>query len=170
MKINDLSIHLLLLLRNTTTATGYELSLAMAKSYVRRAGHQQVYRELNKLCKRGFVKFVTIEQSGKPDSKPYSITSAGLDAIEAAAINIAPKIKPYHSINTIMIATKNVKYFQLLSVQLTTEIENIKAKMTSEESAIERLAMSRELSIHTAEVSYCSDVLKWLRTRQSQAA
>ncbi|MFI3273275.1 PadR family transcriptional regulator [Vibrio sp.] len=170
MELNDLAMHLLLSLRDTT-ATGYELTQSMSKSYVRRASHQQVYRELNKLCKRGLVHFVIEEQSGKPDRKPYSITSAGLNAIEATAISTSPKLTSLHNIRTVMIAAGNEKYFESLFDQLTTAIEDIKTKMIKEECPIERLAMSREIAIHTAEITYCSDVLKHLaKNSQSQAA
>ena len=110
MKLNNLAMHILLSLLNGE-ATGYELTQAMSKSHVWRSSHQQTYRELVKLNKSGLVTFTTVQQKGKPDRKPYSITAAGHTAIETAVKNMTPVISPAHSIRTVMINSGNKTYF-----------------------------------------------------------
>ncbi len=59
--------------------TGYEIarSFDQALSHFWHASHQQIYRELARLNKQGLVVYRSVAQSGKPDKKRYSLTSAG---------------------------------------------------------------------------------------------
>ncbi|MFC1502873.1 PadR family transcriptional regulator [Pseudomonadota bacterium] len=169
MELNNLAIHILFSLLKGK-ATGYELSQSMSKSHVWRSSHQQTYRELVKLNKLGLVTFTTVQQEGKPDRKPYSITAAGHTAIEAAAKNMTPIIYPVHSIRTVMINSDNKTYFETLAEQLSAAIILIKTKMIEVDCPVEQLSMRREIYLHTAELDYCADVLKHLAQNTSQKA
>ena len=161
MELSSLAMQILFLLLKGN-ATGYELTQSMSKSHVWRSSHQQVYRELVKLDKLGLVTFTTVQQEGKPNRKPYSITAAGHAAIEAAAKNTTPIISPVHSIRTVMINSGNKKYFETLAEQLNEAILLLKTKLIKEDCPVEHLSMCREIYHHTAELDYCADVLKHL--------
>lgn len=51
--------------------TGYELTKLFAKTTGN--SHQQVYRELKTLMRKGFISVEHVEQSGKPDKKVYTL-------------------------------------------------------------------------------------------------
>lgn len=159
MELKGLPLHLLLSLRNKAM-TGYDLTKAMKTSYVRRASHQQVYRELSKLNELGLVQFTIEPQDGKPDRKVYSITSDGHAAIDTATEDMAPEVPLLHGIRTVMMEAGNSTYFESLSKQLTEAIKQIKTNLIAMDCPIEQLAMNREISIHTAELSYCADVIE----------
>ena len=63
--------------------TGYEIarSFDQALSHFWYASHQQIYRELARLNQDGLVVYRSVAQSGKPDKKRYSLTSAGRAAL-----------------------------------------------------------------------------------------
>lgn len=65
--------------------TGYELAKAFDTSigYFWRAGHQQIYRELQQLSARGLVDREDVIQSGRPNKTVYAINGRGLDHLEA---------------------------------------------------------------------------------------
>lgn len=56
--------------------TGYEINASLDGLYWS-ASHQQVYRELEALRKKGFVSFRDEPQEGKPDKKIFNITLTG---------------------------------------------------------------------------------------------
>lgn len=51
--------------------TGYELTKLFAKTTGN--SHQQIYRELKALMRKGFISVEHVEQSGKPDKKVYTL-------------------------------------------------------------------------------------------------
>src|ERR1700761_1495166 len=63
--------------------TGYEITKDFEAVYVHfwRASHQQVYRELARLHKDGWVTVNVVAQKSRPDRKVYAITKRGLDEL-----------------------------------------------------------------------------------------
>jgi DNA-binding PadR family transcriptional regulator len=59
--------------------TGYELAKRFDSSvgFFWRANHQQIYRELGGLSKKGFVHGEVVAQSSRPNKTIFSITEAG---------------------------------------------------------------------------------------------
>ena len=59
--------------------TGYEINEAFNASlnYFWAAQTSQIYRELQTLKQNGWVECELVEQKGRPDKKPYSITEEG---------------------------------------------------------------------------------------------
>jgi DNA-binding PadR family transcriptional regulator len=59
--------------------TGYEIArnFDQTLSWFWRASHQQIYRELARLDRKGCVSFRVVPQRGKPDKKVYGITRSG---------------------------------------------------------------------------------------------
>jgi len=51
--------------------TGYELTKLFAKTTGN--SHQQIYRELKTLMRKGFISVEHVEQQGKPDKKVYTL-------------------------------------------------------------------------------------------------
>ena len=77
--------HLILAVLLREPSSGYQVAqeFDLVAGFFWKATHQQVYRELAGLAKTGFVAFRTVEQTGKPDKKVYSITPAGIDEFNA---------------------------------------------------------------------------------------
>lgn len=71
--------HAILVLLINKPYSGYDLAKDFDSSlnFFWRATHQQIYRELAKLEKQGWVKFEIISQESRPDKKLYSITELG---------------------------------------------------------------------------------------------
>jgi DNA-binding PadR family transcriptional regulator len=71
--------HGLLGLLSLNSASGYDLSKLFSESlnYFWMANQSQIYRELDKMEKSGWVYSETIEQSARPNKRVYSITAAG---------------------------------------------------------------------------------------------
>lgn len=59
--------------------TGYELTKLFAKTTGN--SHQQIYRELKDLMRKGFISVEHVEQSGKPDKKVYTLVKSGFDMV-----------------------------------------------------------------------------------------
>lgn len=75
--MNTLSYGLLSLLANESMS-GYDLNLKMNLFWHTR--HSHIYPLLSKLEEDGYVEFVLVKQSGKPDKKIYTPTKIGLNA------------------------------------------------------------------------------------------
>jgi len=91
--------HVILSVLSTRNLTGYEITKEFDRvvGFVWKAPHQNVYRDLTKLEKAGFVEFNTVKQSGKPHKKIYSITDAGRGELRfwfATPTEIAPLRDP----------------------------------------------------------------------------
>lgn len=77
--MNTLSYGLLsLLTRNSRT--GYELTQNIQPFW--QAKHSQIYPLLAQLEQKGYVEFVHVPQSDKPDKKVYSLTDNGREALK----------------------------------------------------------------------------------------
>ena len=57
--------------------TGYELAKLFAKTTGN--SHQQIYKELKALMRKGFISFEYVEQSDKPDKKVYTLVNSDFD-------------------------------------------------------------------------------------------
>ena len=75
--------HGILGLLNYGSMTGYEINRAFkdSLSYFWTAQTSQIYRELQTLKKNGWATDETVEQSGKPDKKLFTITERGKDEL-----------------------------------------------------------------------------------------
>ncbi|EDX87586.1 transcriptional regulator, PadR family protein [Synechococcus sp. PCC 7335] len=71
--------HTILALLSKQPDSGYDISKHFDEelSCYWKATQQQVYRELTKLTKNGWVDFEAVPQAGKPDKKIYHITEDG---------------------------------------------------------------------------------------------
>ena len=71
--------HTILALLAKHPGSGYDITKHFEEgmSCYWKATQQQVYRELGKLAKQGYVSFETLPQTGKPDKKLYQITDSG---------------------------------------------------------------------------------------------
>jgi DNA-binding PadR family transcriptional regulator len=58
------------------------------------AGHSQIYPELARLERDGFVTHSVVEQRERPDKKVYEITEAGLDALKEWVTQPPPRKPP----------------------------------------------------------------------------
>ncbi len=75
--------HGILGLLNYGPMTGYEIKEVFQNSlnYFWTAQTSQIYRELQTLKKNGWVTVAVVPQEGRPDKKPFTITSAGKEEL-----------------------------------------------------------------------------------------
>ncbi|MEO0688478.1 MAG: PadR family transcriptional regulator [Cyanobacteria bacterium J06649_11] len=66
------------------SCSGYDLAKAFDGSvgFFWQASHQQIYRELSKLDKLGWITSEIIIQEGRPDKKVYSVTQTGKQQLQ----------------------------------------------------------------------------------------
>ncbi|MEO1094989.1 MAG: PadR family transcriptional regulator [Cyanobacteria bacterium J06638_28] len=71
--------HTILTVLSERSSSGYDISKRFEATVgcYWKASQQQIYRELGKLEKQGWVSFELVPQAGKPDKKIYAITSTG---------------------------------------------------------------------------------------------
>ena len=64
--------------------TGYELARSFDTNvgFFWKASHQQIYQELHKLEEAGLITGESVVQTSRPNKNPYTLTEAGLAAIE----------------------------------------------------------------------------------------
>jgi len=95
IKMSSLGYALLSLLARRERS-GYELSSFSSPPQsltLWSAGHSQIYPELAKLAKAGYVTFSTVQVTNRPDKKIYQVTEAGLDRLRHWAVE-PPKRSP----------------------------------------------------------------------------
>lgn len=75
--------HGILGLLNYGSMTGYQINKAFRDSlcYFWNAQTSQIYRELQTIRKNGWATDETVEQTGKPDKKVFTITASGRDEL-----------------------------------------------------------------------------------------
>lgn len=72
--MNLLSGNILLILQRSDISYGYQINkVLLTMSY----SHQQIYRELGKMCEQGLLTVETEPVDGKPDRTHYEITDEG---------------------------------------------------------------------------------------------
>ncbi|MGB0560402.1 MAG: PadR family transcriptional regulator [Spirulinaceae cyanobacterium] len=71
--------HTILTLLNHGPCSGYDISKRFEEGVgcYWQASQQQIYRELGKMAKQGWVRHESIPQAGKPDKKIYELTTEG---------------------------------------------------------------------------------------------
>lgn len=71
--------HTILTILTYSPCSGYDISKRFEEgvSCYWTASQQQIYRELGKMAKQGWVKHKSIPQEGKPDKKIYELTTEG---------------------------------------------------------------------------------------------
>lgn len=76
--------HTILTVLSERPSSGYDISKRFEEtvSCYWKASQQQIYRELGKMEKQGWVDFDLVPQTGKPDKKIYAITAAGRQELE----------------------------------------------------------------------------------------
>ncbi len=83
MQISNLRVmalaHTILTVLSEQPSSGYDISKRFEEtvSCYWKASQQQIYRELKKMEKKGWVSFELVPQEGKPDKKIYAIAEAG---------------------------------------------------------------------------------------------
>src|SRR5215469_9181667 len=82
--------------------TGYEIArnFDQVLSHFWRASHQQIYRELARMNRDGYVVFRAVTQPGRPEKKLYSLTKPGRAALRKW---VATPTEPPHPRNDLLV-------------------------------------------------------------------
>lgn len=77
-------VHAILASLIDSSCSGYDLAKRMESSvgFFWQASHQQIYRELSKLDRLGWITSKIIIQEGRPDKKVYSVTKQGKQQLQ----------------------------------------------------------------------------------------
>lgn len=76
--------HAILAVLLESPCSGYDLMKRFEGSvgFFWRASHQQIYRELGRMEKQGWLQAELIQQEGRPNKKRYSVTEIGRDQLK----------------------------------------------------------------------------------------
>ncbi|GAB6264265.1 PadR family transcriptional regulator [Photobacterium sp. R1] len=160
MNLSPLDFQLFIKIKEKPS-TGYDIQKVLESSHIWKASHQQIYRNLNKLAKYGFVKIQNLPQIGKPDKKIYTITQLGEEKIHQFTSEFKPGINNLHCAYTVMLNSGNTKYYEKLIKILNKEINKLELLFLNDPlkcnaiSNLEWLAIQRKIAIYKAEVLFC---------------
>lgn len=165
--ISPLSASILIKL-NQASQAGYDITKAMMNSFVWKAAHQQVYRELVKLLNAGLLSVELVPSDIRPDKKLYSLTDVGRTALAELGEFIEPKLDKVQSMHTIMVAAKDIEYFYNFAAILDERISSLQlslqdAMATEGYPFDELMALKRELRIQQSEMEFCLEVIDNLK-------
>jgi len=169
--------HTILALLSRQPDSGYDISKHFDEdlSCYWKATQQQVYRELGKLTKNGWVRFETRPQAGKPDKKIYHITEDGwqeltrwyMEPTEPTPIreDLLVKVLIGHKMPR-QLLLKEIQHRQKLhSAQLAEYRKIEKEKLIgNSEPAVQYayLTLKRGIAYETSWLTWCDGVLEMI--------
>lgn len=167
--------------------TGYELSKDVEGStgFFWNATHQQIYKELADLQKRGWVRHKEVEQSERPDKKVYSATKEGLSELrrwlreptEPGPSKDAFLIKLFvgNLVEAEVVLADLVRHKEIHQARRRKYAEIEKTYFDNVEALpIERqfqyLTLRRGITFETAWLSWCKEVEEFLKGQMKRAS
>lgn len=170
--------HTILTVLAEAPSSGYDISKRFEEtvSCYWKASQQQVYRELSKMEKQGWVDFELVPQDGKPDKKIYAITPVGQQELrrwypeptEPAPIREDLLVKVLggaHLPNTVLIQEvqrRRQMHLQQLQRYQDMEIEHQADPNPSRQGQYRYLTLRRGLRYEQDWVAWCDEVLAFL--------
>ena len=165
-KINSLKVAILAEINLQGSFTGYSLTKSIPDSVNWHASHQQVYRECHGLMEQGFLKVVSKSNEGKPDSRFYSITKAGRQAL--TDIRTMSEFTPstFKSPLTVMLHAGSHSYLKSVIEAHQETINRINEALQAlngkAQSDVKRLSLELERDIAEAELKWAYKAQKHL--------
>lgn len=175
--------HTILALLSKQPDSGYDISKHFDEklSCYWKATQQQVYRELSKLTKNGWVAFETVPQVGKPDKKIYHITEEGwseltrwyLEPTEPTPIreDLLVKVLIGHKMPRQLLLQEIKHRQQLHSTRLAKYREDEEYLMGNSDLAMQfmYLTLKRGIAYETSWLTWCDEVLEIIRNLDDSA-
>lgn len=145
--------YLILGLLESEPATGYAIQKQISQHLANfwQASHQQIYRDLSNMEKKGWVKFETIKQVGKPSRKLYQITKLGKKALQQWFITPVKTqtIKDEFLVKLLYASEQNksdlLPQVEAKQAQLNAQISHLQEQLEQINNWQERLALKRQL-------------------------
>ncbi|MDB9529520.1 PadR family transcriptional regulator [Oscillatoria sp. CS-180] len=175
--------HTILTVLSERPSSGYDISKRFEEtvSCYWKASQQQIYRELSKLEKQGWVAFELIPQMGKPDKKIYAITATGREELqrwsaeptEPAPIREDLLVRvlggPYVAPDELMREVKRRRQLHLEQLQRYQLMEGQYQSMPNPplQEQYRYLTLRRGLRYEQDWINWCEEVLEFLEQRQS---
>ncbi|MGD1897081.1 MAG: PadR family transcriptional regulator [Phormidesmis sp.] len=169
--------HTILALLLKRPGSGYDITKSFDEelSCYWKATQQQVYRELNKLTKQGWVNYETVPQAGKPDKKLYHITETGKQELtrwyteptEPTPIreDLLVKVLIGYKMPQPMLI-EELKHRQKIHSELLAEYRAIEAKHMAGNQDVEMqfmyLTLKRGIAYETSWLTWCEEVIAML--------
>ncbi|CAH0542997.1 PadR family transcriptional regulator [Vibrio marisflavi] len=142
--------------------SGYDLMKGINKYW--KANHQQIYRELPALEKKGLVKHDVYPQEGKPDRKVYTILPAGLNHLATKKrASACPSSFPTRHDSIAMLHIGNSNYFIAAEQSLVNDIAELEARIAEQSDSKLALIMRRELKILSSELEFITESISLLK-------
>ncbi|MEL7354205.1 MAG: PadR family transcriptional regulator [Cyanobacteria bacterium P01_A01_bin.116] len=170
--------HTILALLSKRPGSGYDITKSFDEelSCYWQATQQQVYRELSKLTKKGWVSFETVPQAGKPDKKLYHITEAGWQELTRWYVeptdptpireDLLVKVLIGHKMPRDLLMKELTHRRKIHSEQLTSH-RAIEAEHLSQNNDIEMqfmyLTLKRGIAYETSWLTWCDEVMAMLK-------
>ncbi|MBE9060771.1 PadR family transcriptional regulator [cf. Phormidesmis sp. LEGE 11477] len=181
--------HTILALLSKQPDSGYDISKHFDEelSCYWKATQQQVYRELGKLTKNGWVNFEAVPQAGKPDKKIYCITEGGwreltrwyTEPTEPTPIreDLLVKVLIGHKMPRQLLVNEVKHRQQIHSAQLK-EYREIETEYLSRDSLgnsdrdleaqFKYLTLKRGIAYETSWLSWCEDVMAMVNNLEGE--
>ncbi len=170
--------HTILALLAKKPGSGYDISKHFDEelSCYWKATQQQVYRELSKIEKKGWVSFETLPQVGKPDKKLYHITDSGWQVLtqwyaeptEPTPIreDLLVKVLIGHKMPRQLLTQELRRRQQIHSAKLANYQEMEAAHFSDIENNVSMqfmyLTLKRGVAYETSWLTWCEEVLEAL--------
>ncbi|UTZ44578.1 PadR family transcriptional regulator [Vibrio campbellii] len=142
--------------------TGYILTKILPINTGWKASHQQIYRQCNRLTEQGLLAFEEVANDGKPDSKHYSLTDKGKEALTDMVEGERFKLQTFRSKSTVMLAAGSASYFVSASELLTDAVNSITERLQSlseskdSNSQVERMSLELELEYKKVDLEFAN--------------
>ena len=124
--------HAILSLLVESERTGYDLmkNFESSVAFYWSASHQQIYKTLSEMHRANLVGQTTVKQTGKPDKKIYSLTTAGEQELKDWAL-IPPKTSPAKNQLLIKLMLARLVGVEPILKELNGEIQNVYEKIAN---------------------------------------
>ncbi len=161
--------------------SGYDLSKRFEESvsYFWRATQQQIYRELAKMEREGWVKFERVPQAGKPDKKLYQVTPVGqaelmqwfAEPSEPTPVRedlLVKVVAGYHVPRSLLV--KELEHRRLGHAEQLRQYREKEATCTRQDSLtiaeqFRYLTLRRGIRYEQEWIDWCDEVLAFLETQ-----
>ncbi|MEO1393918.1 MAG: PadR family transcriptional regulator [Cyanobacteria bacterium J06634_5] len=177
--------HTILALLSKRPGSGYDITKSFDEelSCYWQATQQQVYRELSKLTKKGWVSFETVPQAGKPNKKLYHITEMGWQALTRWYVeptdptpireDLLVKVLIGHKMPRELLMKELTHRRKIHSEQLASH-RAIEAEHLGQDNDIEMqfmyLTLKRGIAYETSWLTWCDEVMEMLKAVEETPA
>ncbi|GAA2200987.1 PadR family transcriptional regulator [Streptomyces bangladeshensis] len=146
-------------------ASGYDLAKGFDASVANfwMATPQQLYRELERMEREGFIAARVVEQERRPNKRLFSLTEAGLDAVRAYVAEPPGRPTTVRDELLVKVQCADIGDIEAVRAAITERMEWAAAKLARYERLKERLLSGRTEDEYCAQAERIGPYLTLLR-------